>query len=43
MARKDGEHASTMFDWVKQTGRAVDLVLAMPAYHLKKKALLIRK
>ena len=37
MAHRCGEHTSFMLDRMKPKGRAVELALAMPAYHLKNK------
>ena len=36
MAHRGSEHASAILDWATQIGRATELVLATPTWHLKK-------
>ena len=37
MALRGSEHATSMLDWAEPTGRAMELVLAMPRLGFKKK------
>ena len=37
------KHTSAMFDRAEPTGRALEVVLAMPTYHFFKKAILVKK